>query len=61
MTAIRLKENEPFEVAIRRFKRTVEKTHAQPNPAAKAFLIPDFDPLISRPFSDGRLLAFLAP
>ena len=26
MTAIRLKENEPFEVAIRRFKRTVEKT-----------------------------------
>ena len=26
MTAIRLKENEAFEVAIRRFKRTVEKT-----------------------------------
>ena len=26
MPAIRLKENEPFEVAIRRFKRTVEKT-----------------------------------
>jgi small subunit ribosomal protein S21 len=26
MTAIRLKENEPFEVAIRRFKRTIEKT-----------------------------------
>lgn len=26
MPAIRLKENEPFEVAIRRFKRAVEKT-----------------------------------
>jgi small subunit ribosomal protein S21 len=26
MPSIRLKENEPFEVAIRRFKRTVEKT-----------------------------------
>ncbi|MDA1331068.1 MAG: 30S ribosomal protein S21 [Proteobacteria bacterium] len=26
MPIVRLKENEPFEVAIRRFKRTVEKT-----------------------------------
>lgn len=26
MPGIRLKENEPFEVAIRRFKRTIEKT-----------------------------------
>ena len=26
MTTIRVKENEPFEVAMRRFKRTVEKT-----------------------------------
>ena len=26
MPNIRVKENEPFEVAIRRFKRTVEKT-----------------------------------
>ena len=26
MPVIRVKENEPFEVAIRRFKRTVEKT-----------------------------------
>lgn len=26
MPAIRVKENEPFEVAIRRFKRAVEKT-----------------------------------
>ena len=26
MTTVRLKENEPFEVALRRFKRTVEKT-----------------------------------
>lgn len=26
MPAIRIKENEPFEVAIRRFKRTIEKT-----------------------------------
>ena len=25
MTTIRLKENEPFEVAMRRFKRTIEK------------------------------------
>lgn len=26
MPAVRVKENEPFEVAIRRFKRTVEKS-----------------------------------
>ena len=26
MPAIRVKENEPFEVAMRRFKRAVEKT-----------------------------------
>ncbi|HLR29133.1 MAG TPA: 30S ribosomal protein S21 [Paenalcaligenes sp.] len=26
MTVVRVKENEPFEVAMRRFKRTVEKT-----------------------------------
>ena len=26
MTTIRLKENEPFEVAMRRFKRAIEKT-----------------------------------
>ena len=26
MPGIRLKEDEPFEVAIRRFKRTIEKT-----------------------------------
>ncbi|MGQ0579847.1 MAG: 30S ribosomal protein S21 [Betaproteobacteria bacterium] len=26
MPTIRVKENEPFEVAMRRFKRTVEKT-----------------------------------
>ena len=26
MPAIRVKENEPFEVAIRRFKRTVDET-----------------------------------
>ncbi|MSQ88161.1 MAG: 30S ribosomal protein S21 [Betaproteobacteria bacterium] len=26
MTTVRIKENEPFEVAMRRFKRTVEKT-----------------------------------
>jgi small subunit ribosomal protein S21 len=26
MTTIRVKENEPFEVAMRRFKRTIEKT-----------------------------------
>ena len=25
MTTIRVKENEPFEVAMRRFKRTIEK------------------------------------
>lgn len=26
MTTVRVKENEPFEAALRRFKRTVEKT-----------------------------------
>jgi small subunit ribosomal protein S21 len=26
MPTVRLKENEPFEVAMRRFKRTIEKT-----------------------------------
>lgn len=26
MTTVRVKENEPFDVALRRFKRTVEKT-----------------------------------
>ncbi|MEW5904015.1 MAG: 30S ribosomal protein S21 [Pseudomonadota bacterium] len=26
MTTVRVKENEPFEVAMRRFKRAVEKT-----------------------------------
>ncbi|MDD4882145.1 MAG: 30S ribosomal protein S21, partial [Gallionellaceae bacterium] len=26
MPSIRLKENEPFEVAMRRFKRSIEKT-----------------------------------
>jgi small subunit ribosomal protein S21 len=26
MTTVRIKENEPFESALRRFKRTVEKT-----------------------------------
>lgn len=25
MTTVRVKENEPFEVALRRFKRTIEK------------------------------------
>lgn len=25
MTTVRLKENEPFDVALRRFKRTIEK------------------------------------
>ena len=26
MPSVRLKENEPFDVALRRFKRTIEKT-----------------------------------
>mgnify|MGYP003471904868 FL=1 len=26
MTSIKVKENEPFEVAVRRFKRSIEKT-----------------------------------
>ena len=26
MTTVRVKENEPFEVALRRFKRSIEKT-----------------------------------
>ena len=35
MPAIRLKENEPFEVAIRRFKRTVEKFYEKPTAERK--------------------------
>ena len=26
MTSVRVRDNEPFEVALRRFKRTIEKT-----------------------------------
>ena len=26
MTSVRVRENEPFEAALRRFKRTIEKT-----------------------------------
>ena len=29
MTTIRVKENEPFDVALRRFKRTIEKITAE--------------------------------
>ena len=32
MPGIRVKENEPFEVAIRRFKRTIEKLGLLTNP-----------------------------
>ena len=35
MPAIRVKENEPFEVAMRRFKRAVEKTGLRPELRAR--------------------------
>ncbi|MBP0634786.1 30S ribosomal protein S21 [Cupriavidus sp. AcVe19-6a] len=37
MTTIRLKENEPFEVALRRFKRTIEKNARIPELRAREF------------------------
>jgi small subunit ribosomal protein S21 len=37
MPLIRVKENEPFEVAIRRFKRAVEKTGLLPELRAREF------------------------
>lgn len=37
MTAILLKENEPFEVAMRRFKRTIEKNGLIPELRAREF------------------------
>ena len=37
MPAIRVKENEPFEVAIRRFRRTVEKTGLLTDRLAREF------------------------
>ncbi|MDZ4201952.1 MAG: 30S ribosomal protein S21 [Gallionella sp.] len=37
MTTVRVKENEPFEVAMRRFKRAVEKTGLLPDLRAREF------------------------
>ena len=37
MTTIRLKENEPFEVAMRRFKRTTAKNGLLTEPRAREF------------------------
>tara|TARA_Y100001936_G_C16032069_1_gene646199 strand:- start:820 stop:1032 length:213 start_codon:yes stop_codon:yes gene_type:complete len=37
MTIIKVKENEPFEVAMRRFKRTIEKTGLLTDLRAKEF------------------------
>src|SRR5260364_372580 len=37
MTTIRVKENEPFEVALRRFKRTIEKIALLPELRAREF------------------------
>jgi small subunit ribosomal protein S21 len=37
MTTIRLKENEPFDVALRRFKRTIEKLGLLTELRAKEF------------------------
>jgi small subunit ribosomal protein S21 len=34
MTTIRVKENEPFDVALRRFKRTIEKLGLRKKAAA---------------------------
>ena len=45
MPLVRVKENEPFDVALRRFKRTIEKTGlltelpAQPDAAQEKILI----------------------
>ena len=35
MPTIRVKENEPFEVALRRFKRTIEKSEFYEKPTAE--------------------------
>ena len=37
MTTIRVKENEPYEVALRRFKRLMEKLGVLPELRASAF------------------------
>ena len=37
MTTVRVKENEPFEVAMRRFKRSVEKTGLLTDVRAREF------------------------
>ncbi|MBU0752406.1 MAG: 30S ribosomal protein S21 [Gammaproteobacteria bacterium] len=37
MPGIRVKENEPFEVAIRRFKRTIEKAGTLPELRSREF------------------------
>ena len=37
MPGIRVKENEPFEVAIRRFKRTIEKVGLLPELRSREF------------------------
>ena len=37
MTTIKVKENEPFDVALRRFKRLVEKTGLMNDLRAKEF------------------------
>ncbi len=37
MTTIRVKENEPFDVALRRFKRTIEKLGLLPELRAREF------------------------
>ena len=37
MPIVRVKENEPFEVAMRRFKRTIEKTGLLPELRSREF------------------------
>jgi small subunit ribosomal protein S21 len=40
MPTVRIKENEPFEVAMRRFKRTVEKTGKRHHKRLRSQLLP---------------------
>ena len=45
MTTIRVKENEPYEVALRRFKRTIEKLGLLTDLRAREFYEKDSKPI----------------
>jgi small subunit ribosomal protein S21 len=62
MTTIRLKENEPFEVAMRRFKRTIEKTGLLTDLRAREFYekpTAERKRKLAAPVVPQRVLAFL--